>query len=265
MVFRELFPQSENIEIEDYVRSFDLAGRAPEDRPYVVANFVSSLDGRGSAQGLSGPLGDDGDKAVFRTLRGAADAVLVGTRTLQAERYGRLIRAPEVRDRRRAEGLRPDPLACILTRSGRLPLEIPLFAAPEAEVVVFTADEAELADMAGVPVALGDLAAHVAVVRLPPAELDFAHALAHVRAEHEVRVLLCEGGPSVLSALVRERVLDELFLTLAPKLLGGGEETAITSGRELPELAPVRLAGVLERAGSLFLRYQHTNQVQRAS
>jgi 5-amino-6-(5-phosphoribosylamino)uracil reductase len=239
------------VEIEDHVRSLDLAGAAPADRPYTVANFVASLDGRASVEGRTASLGDDGDKALFRALRGAADAVLVGTGTLGTERYGRMIKDPHVRERRHAAGRTAEPLACVLTRSGRLPLDIPLFSEPEARVVVFSAAAIEL----------GACAAQVEVVEIPFTELDFAHALRHLRSEHDVRALLCEGGPRVLSALLREDVLDELFLTLAPKLVGGGAEIEITAGPELPELADTRLAGVLERQGSLFLRYQRTNRV----
>jgi riboflavin biosynthesis pyrimidine reductase len=248
MVFRQLFPRPGEVGIDDYVRGLHLRAQAPEGRPYAVANFVSSLDGRASVRGRSGGLGDAGDRAVFWTLRAAVDAVLVGTRTLRAERYGRLIRDAEARSRRRTEGLRAEPMACVLTRSGRLPLEIPLFAEPEAQVVVFS----------GAEVDLGASAAQVEVVRLPPAELDFAHALAHLRGEHDVRALLCEGGPTVFGALLRETVIDELFLTLASKLAGGGLEPPITAGPGLPDLAQARLAGVLERDSTLFLRYQLT-------
>jgi riboflavin biosynthesis pyrimidine reductase len=63
----------------------------------------------------------------------------------------------------------------------------------------------------------------------------------------------------VLAALVREHVLDELFLTLAPQLTGGGAGPGLTSGPELAELQPLELQGVLERADSLFLRYALKN------
>jgi riboflavin biosynthesis pyrimidine reductase len=251
MLFRQLFPITDEVEIADYVRGFHLAGAALPDRPYTVANFVSSADGRASVEGRSRGLADDGDKALFGALRAVADAVLVGTGTLEAERYGRLIKSADVRERRRAEGLAGEPLACMLTRSGRLPLDIPLFAEPEARVVVFS----------GAAVQIGSAAAQVDVVRLAPDELDFAHALKHLRTEHHVRAVLCEGGPTVLNALLREQVLNELFLTLAPKLVGGGAEIPITVGAALTKPADVVLAGVLERDGTLFLRYQRANQV----
>ena len=246
MVFRALYPQGGEVEIEDHVRDFHLQTGAPPERPYTVANFVSSLDGRATVQGRSGALDDEGDKALFRALRGAVDAILVGTRTLQTENYGRLIRDPDTRSRRRADGLLDEPLACIVTRSGRLPLDIPLFAEPEAQVIVFSGREVDLAGVA----------AQVEVVRLPADQLSFAAALAHLRAHRDVQALLCEGGPTVFSALLSEGVVDELFLTLAPKLVGGGVAPTITAGPELPELAEVRLAGVLERRETLFLRYQ---------
>ncbi len=76
---------------------------------------------------------------------------------------------------------------------------------------------------------------------------------------HGVRALLCEGGPRVFGALARERVFDQLFLTVAPKLAGGGNERFITTGPELPDPAHMGLEGVLERDGTLFLRYSVSN------
>ncbi|MEO9024460.1 MAG: dihydrofolate reductase family protein [Solirubrobacteraceae bacterium] len=245
-MFRALYPRGGEVEIEDHVCDLDLRAGATPERPYTVANFVSTVDGRASFQGRSGALGDQGDKAMFRALRGAVDAVLVGTGTLQGENYGRLIRDPDARSRRRAEGLSDEPLACTVTRSGRLPVEIPLFAEPEAKVIVFSSREIDLKNVA----------AQVEVVRIPEDKLSFAAALAHLRGHQNVHALLCEGGPTVFSGLLSEGVVDELFLTLAPKLVGGGDEPAITGGPELPELADVRLAGVLEREGTLFLRYK---------
>ncbi|MGI9183484.1 MAG: dihydrofolate reductase family protein [Solirubrobacteraceae bacterium] len=245
MDFQPLWPPGDLVEIESFIDGLDFASRAHAQLPYTVVNFISSLDGRASVGGRSSALGDDGDKAVFRALRRAADAVLVGTGTLGVERYGRIVADPQARERRSARGLPGEPLACTLTRTGSLPLDIPLFAEPEAEVVVFSGQDV---DLTGVR-------ARVEVVRLEPEELRFATALAHLRTERGVRTLLCEGGPRVFATLLRERLVDELCLSLAPKLAGGGVAPAITRGPELPGPASVRLDGVLERAGTLFLRY----------
>lgn len=245
--FDQLLPGPGAVQIGEPLAGLGLHDHAPADRPYVIANFVSSVDGRATFQGGTGHLGDEGDLQVFRALRREADAVLAGTGTLRAEQYGRILKMPSSRERRRRSGLAPEPLATTLTRSGDVPLDIPLFAEPEAEVVVFSGREI---DVSGV-------AAQVEVVVLDPPNL--VSALAHLRAHHGVQLLLCEGGPAILAALVREGLLDELFLTLVPQLTGGGSGPGLTGGPELPELRAMELAGVLERAGSLFLRYRLRN------
>jgi riboflavin-specific deaminase-like protein len=222
-----------------------LARRASEDRPYVVVNFVASADGRATFGGRSGQLGDDGDRTVFHSLRKQADAVLVGTVTLRTERYGPLVKDANVRHERAAAGRTAEPLAVVVTRSGDVPVEIPLFEDPEAAIVVFGPTGTELSECG----------ARVELIQLDPGELSFATVMRHLRTEHDVRVLLCEGGPTVFGALLRERMVDELFLTVAPKLTGGGHGPTISSGPELPEPAALRLEWVLERNGSLYLRY----------
>ena len=71
------------------------------------------------------------------------------------------------------------------------------------------------------------------------------------------RSLLCEGGPSVFSALLTADLVDELFLTFAPKLVGG-DSVSITTGRPLDEVTDLRLLCALEQDGTLFLRYART-------
>jgi 5-amino-6-(5-phosphoribosylamino)uracil reductase len=179
-------------------------------------------------------------------LRQQVDAVLVGTGTLRIERYGRLVRDPDARQRRAQRGIRAEPLACVVTRSGDVPTDIPLFAEPESEIVVFSPTEIEL----------GECSADVEVVLLDPGQLTFVTVLRRLYEDHGVRSLLCEGGPTLFGALLQEGVADELFLTLAPKLTGGGRGPTITSGPELSEPAELTLVWVLERSGSLYLRYQ---------
>ncbi len=208
-----------------------------------MANFISSADGRASVDGTSTGLGDDGDHRVFRALRSCTDAVLAGTGTIGAEHYGRLAREPGVVALRERLGLSPQPPLVTITRSGHVP-EIPLLDEPDATVIVYT----------GAEVALGDRAATVHVERRDPAGLTLAAVLADVRASHGVRLLLCEGGPSLFAELVAAGLCDELFLTLAP-LLVGGDGPAIT--RAIAGQVPrgLELQWVLGQGDSLYLRY----------
>ncbi len=245
MRFCQLLPEPSDAELDDLLAALDLREHAPADRPYVIVNFVSSADGNATFGGRSGALGDEGDKAMFHGLREQADAVLTGTGTLRVERYGRMLGKEERRRRRVERGLSPEPLACIVTRSGSLPPDLPLLSEPEARVIVFSPLELDL----------HQAAAQLTCVQLSAEEMTLQTVLHRLREQHDVRLLLCEGGPTLFSSLLHERLVDELFLTLAPKLAGGGRGPAITSGPELPEPLRLRLHWLLEREGSLFLRY----------
>lgn len=243
---RRLAPDPATITPAEALDGLALGDLAPDERPYVAVNFVASADGRAAFEGRSGALGDEADRDLFHSLRGHADAVLVGTGTLHAERYGPLVRDPERRAARERAGVRPAPLAVTVSRSLDLPPDIPLLQDPASEVVLYTSSDAD-------PPACG---ARLDVVRLDPAEMTFTTALRRLRADHGVRSVLCEGGPTVFGALVAERVVDELFLTLSPKLAGGMQPLTILEGPGQPEPLDLDLVWVLEAGGALFLRYR---------
>ncbi|HET9125452.1 MAG TPA: dihydrofolate reductase family protein [Solirubrobacteraceae bacterium] len=222
--------------------------RAREDaargsRPHVLVNFIASVDGRATVEGRSTGLGDDGDRRIFRALRGCADAVLAGTGTLAAEHYGTLARDPTVVALRERLGLVPQPPLVTITRSGHVP-EIPLLADPRASLIVYTGAELDLAPVA----------ASVHVERMDPLSLTPRAVLGHLHREHGVRLLLCEGGPALFGALLAADCFDELFLTLAP-LLVGGPDLPITDPVRLAPRPGLRLIWALEQDDSLYLRY----------
>ena len=112
--------------------------RAPDDRPFVFVNMVATADGRAALDGRTEDLGAEADLELLLELRAIADAVLVGTGTLRAEGYARLVGSPERRARRRAAGLAEDPLAVVISRRFDIPWEAGLFQAPEQPVLVYT-------------------------------------------------------------------------------------------------------------------------------
>jgi 5-amino-6-(5-phosphoribosylamino)uracil reductase len=244
--FRQLIPQPASVEIAELLATLQPGDRAPGERPYTIVNFISSADGRAAFKGRSGALSDPADRELFHGLRQLADAVFVGTGTLRIERYGRLVRDPERRRRRVEAGRSPEPLACVVTRSGELPVDIPLFSEPEARVVVFSPDEHDFSGCG----------AQVQLVRLDRGELTLTTVLRRLRLELGIGLLLCEGGPTVFGSLLHEQLVDELFLTLAPKLAGGGMTPTISTGPELMELQPTRLVWALEHTSALYLRYE---------
>jgi riboflavin biosynthesis pyrimidine reductase len=241
VTYRQLLPGSEDIDSDAFVNALQFGHDDPATtRPYVVVNFVASVDGHTTIDGRSRKLGDAGDRELFRALRERADAILVGTGTMGTENYGRMLVQPERRDRREATGRPAEPLLATITRSGRLPTEIPLFEEPDAKLVIFS------------PTPPGKTEATV----LHEPLTDLTQALRTLHDRHGVRTLLCEGGPQLFGALLRERLVDELFLTLAPKLVGGASGPAVVSGPPPEVPVAATLKSVLERDGSLFLRYR---------
>jgi 5-amino-6-(5-phosphoribosylamino)uracil reductase len=126
-----------------------------------------------------------------------------------------------------------------------VPTDIPLFAEPEARIVIFSSVELKL----------DGVQAQVDSIRLDPGALTLTTVLRRLRSDYEIKLLLCEGGPMMFGSLLEENLVDELFLTLSPTLSGGGASPSITSGTEFPELRPLRLAWILERENFLYLRY----------
>jgi riboflavin-specific deaminase-like protein len=243
--FRRLWPEPAPVSAAEQLDSLNAVRSAHSDRPHVMVNFVASADGRAAVRGRSAPLSDPGDRSMFHGLRERVDAVLAGTGTMRAERYGRLVRDSERRARRAARGLSPDPLACLITRDANLPIDIPLFDDASSRVVVFTPR----------PLDLGGAVAQVDVVRLDPGELTLTTMLRRLRSTYDVRALLCEGGPTLFGAMLQEGLVDELFLTISPQLTGGGSDPTISTGAGLPRPARLSLVWVLEHEGTLFLRY----------
>jgi riboflavin biosynthesis pyrimidine reductase len=216
--------------------------RAPADRPFLYLNMVATADGRATLEGRTELLGSEADTLLLTELRAVADAVLIGTGTLRAEGYGRLVREAGRVARREAAGLAPTPTAVLVSRSFDIPWGAGLFEAADQPVIVYTAAEA----------APPQVAAPLEVVRL--ADPSPASALADLRSRG-VRSLLCEGGPALNGALLEAGVVDELFLTLSPLLSGEPGALRIVEGEGLQAPARLTLEWVLRHGEELFLRY----------
>jgi riboflavin biosynthesis pyrimidine reductase len=204
-------------------------------------NFAATVDGRASIGGVSGPIGSDADTAMLAGLRTRFDAVMIGAGTMRAERYGRLVPNQEKRERRERLGLPHDPLMVIVSGRLDLPWDAPLFT-DGGRVLIFTASEAEPPETA----------TSLRVVRHQGA-VDVGAALAHLRHERGIRALLCEGGPRLHAELQAGGHVDDLFLTIAPKLAGGGAPRILEG--DLAGIEPLDLAWLLEENGELFARY----------
>lgn len=226
-------------------------------RPRVYANFVSSVDGVVSLRegGESGRIvsgGSEADRFVMALLRASADAVLIGAGTFRraaGDRWHSDSAFPEAGDLfaslRARLGLRPQPLLVVVTASGKIDTAQP--ALGDALIVTTPAGEAALR---------GNLRAEARVAVLDSDRIGGAPLMGLLHEEGLDRVLT-EGGPSLVGQLVKEGQVDELFLTVSPKLFGraGGDgRKSLIDGVDLAGRALELLSG--RRGGShLFLRY----------
>lgn len=242
---RRLLPDPGPTTVDEQLDTYRPWEAPHAERPFVALNFAATVDGRATIDGVSGPIGSATDTTMLAGLRTRFDAVMIGAGTMRAERYGRIVAGEEQRQRRERIGLSPDPLTVIVSGRLDLPWDASLFTAGDGRVLILTASEAEPPETA-TPV---EVVCHEGAVNL-------VEAMRHLRAEHEVRALLCEGGPHLHAQLQDQGLADDLFLTIAPKL-SGGEGPRIVEG-PLHGVIDLELAWLLEEEGELFARFQRT-------
>ena len=240
-----LYPlPARDLPAEGIHEDLELPPESPRDpsRPYVLINMVSSVDGRTTMEGKASHIGSYTDRRVMRTLRSGADAVMIGAGTLRAEKLSLGLDDPSI----------PQPLAVIATRTGDVPLESDLILDERQDVFVITSHDApeDLEDR------LCEIACVLRVSGTPSGSINLGEAFEILKAQRAVEVLLVEGGPSLNHTLISSGLADELFLTLAPKLLGGtpAESPTILNGPALTGTrANLRSAHLAD--DELFLRY----------
>lgn len=238
-------PTTAGQELDD--RALAAAFGYPEDRPWLRAVMVSTLDGAGAGpDGRSASISGPPDRIVLALNRALADAVLVGWGTARAEGYGPATVKPRWQWLRETRTT-PAPVIAVVSRTLDIDPSIDLIARSEGRTVVVTC-EAAPADKRR------RLAQDVDVVVAGDENVDLRAATEQL-AERGLRHVDCEGGPTLLAQLVAADVLDELCLTISPLLTAGD------AGRSLrgPVLDPVRhfqLTHLLEEDGFLFGRWR---------
>lgn len=217
---------------------------APDDRPRLLTNFALTIDGMATIGGVSGEIGTSTDTAMLVGLRTRVDAVMIGAGTMRAERYGRVVQDAAKRERRESEGLRADPLMIVVSGRLDLPWDAPLFTDEANEVLVLTAS----ADDPPPTAATVELERH-------EGHVDLVAAMNGLRTERGVRSILCEGGPHLHAQLHQAGLVDELFVTLAPKLAGGGGPGLVEGLAEAERALELDWLLSEPETGELFSRY----------
>jgi len=224
-------------------------------RPRVLLNFAASLDGKiapspGARNGYVTMSRHAEDHRRMRELRAEADAILIGAGNLRADDPDLALPGAE-EERRRATGARP-PMRVVITRRGEgIEPDCKMFDRAKGGRSFVVHSE-------GLPAEKRERLARVTtLVEMGELAVDMLRMLTWLAREQGVRVLLCEGGGILAGELFRARVVDQLFLTVVPRVLGGSDAPTLAQGPSLfPEANVEASLAAVDRVGDeLFLRY----------
>lgn len=224
----------DNVALDDLYGDLVLVGSA--DTPGLTLHLVTALNGAATGpDGRSGTLGGKADQVSMRRVRDASDVILVGGSTVRQEGYGPVKSSPDRRAQRVAKGLSEVPRLAVLTNGGVDAARLRGDGLPP----ILVTSNSELADDP-----------HADVILLPE-PIEPADALEGLQGLGLVRVL-CEGGPSLARWLLDAALVDELFLTIAPSIVGN-------QPRLLPDPLPVvdlELVSAVRHDDDVLVRYR---------
>ncbi len=237
MALHRLFDNTEDdIPPEDLYLSLGLP--EPAGRPCVFVNMVATVDGKallGPRGSTAKGLGSSTDQMLMRRLEEVADCVIIGAETLRTSHV-----------------IYPtDTYRAVVTRSGDLPLDNRFFTDAPDKAIVF-APESMPEDVRR---QIGELA-HVRTTGSNA--VSVSDAVTILFDEFGIRRLLLEGGPSLNFDFFKAGLVDEFFITVAPKVKGGAQTPTPVEGAGFPgfEYAPLKLLSIYKDSNELFLRYR---------
>lgn len=193
-------------------------------RPKVIVHFAITSDGKVSTARLTpSHFTSSSDKHRLLEIRALADAVMVGRGTAERDRMTMGLPDEALRKARIARHQREYPIRVLISNSGRVSLNLPVFKHAFSPVLVYSTRQMSLETRQ-------KLERKAQVFLHPEKQLDLRWVLEHLRQFHRVRSLVCEGGPTLVRALAESSAIDEIFLTIAAKLFGGHSAPGLLGG-----------------------------------
>lgn len=223
-------------------------------RPFVFLNMAMTLDGKTSTvERRPTDWTSKADKRRMVALRATADAVMVGARTAETDRTSLSISDERLQRARVRRGQSPHPLRVIVSGNGSFRENIRAFERQVSPLLIFTsrlAPRAKLDRLARLP------GVHVYVVGERVADVPLM--LDILARDWKVKRLLCEGGASLNWSLFAARAVDEVFVTLCPRVFGGATAPTLVDGAGFPRdvIVNAKLLHCERKGEELFLRYR---------
>jgi riboflavin-specific deaminase-like protein len=230
------------------------------NRPFVIATFAMTADGKVTTKNF-GPVDftSHEDKLHLFRQRAQADAVLLGHTSLERDNV-RLGVPAELQELRVKRGQSRSPLRVIVSNKGKIDARLKIFQSGISPIIIFSTKRMPPKNQAALH--------KTATLHLTNAtEVDLAAMLKTLRNQYNVRTLACEGGPTLFRSLLEQGLVDQLNLTIAPYMFGGGKAPTLTglSKEFLPASVHCSLIEMRAVGDECFLTYRINHQPRRLS
>ncbi len=206
---------------------------SPVNRPYTFINMVTTIDGKILSGGRDDSvldLGSKSDHLLMKRIEQSADAILIGAQTLRAS----------------PQNWNPAPnTRFVVSASGLVPYEAKFFTGGRSFVVCPGTSDVQP------PIGIG-------LIQNSKEEVDFGNLFDHIRNDLGVNRLLVSGGSELNAQLLSMNLVDELFLTIAPKVKLGRDVPTYADGEALCRMAMQNYQLVEHHiiGDEVFLRYR---------
>ena len=214
--------------------------KGSQERPYILLNMVATVDGKTLISGrgsTAGGMGSATDQLLMRRIQHNVDAAIVGAGTL---RPGNVIYESRL-------------WRIVVTGSGDLPLHNRFFTdAPQKAIIIAPMSLPENEQLR--------FQEHCILLKCGQNHVDVGEAVSILYRDHKIETLLLEGGATLNFSFLEANIIDELFLTVAPRLKGGSQLPTVIDGPGLPGNVSrhLELISVYKDQDELYLRYRRS-------
>lgn len=222
-------------------------------RPFVTVNFAITADGKISTRKRTpSDFSTPADKRRLLEIRAECDAILVGARTLSSDTMSMGLPAADLREKRVQSGKASHPWRVIVSNSGKLSPELKVFQTPKLPTPIVFTTRAMPSRTVTALASLCDLYLQLSE------KVNLRAMLMTLREDYGVRRVVCEGGGALLYSLLSDDLVDELHVTICPRVFGGKTAPTLTgvAGSFLPSSVPLRLAHSELVEDELFMRWR---------
>lgn len=217
------------------------------DKAWIRASMVQTLDGSVTDETQrTVTISDDADKFVFRLLRQLSEVIIIGSKTAQSEPYLHIKINEKNKEIRRKLKLTQKPRVAIVSNHLNFTKEWLKSRVDDDQPIIYTSQSSEANIKAFIGLA--------EFVFCGQKEVDLKSVKQDL-VRRSFKRILCEGGPTLLHALFKDYLVDELDLTINTQFATGDKITTLLNGAEFRVPITFKPQHVLQQGNSILLKY----------